>query len=366
MKSKYLEKLKGQLNEFQASKTDIEEIITDYDQLYDDALSTGKTDEEVWVMLGDPKEVSYDLIDTLRIKKHKDVRNKLIALSPFVSLIIYMVLGFGFELWHPGWLVFLLIPVVSIVFNTSIKNGLIALSPFVSVIVFLILGLEYDLWHPAWLVFLLIPMVSILLTTKRKETLVAISPFVAVIAFIILGTYYDLWNPGWLVFLIIPMLGILYKPNKWIVLVYELSFLIAIGFYLYMGYVYELWTYGALGFALPVIMGIIFSDIHFFYDNRLNAKDRSKVLKLLSIIILSITTFFVIGFLLNGWVYAWQVFLLIPVAAIVLFDKKFRFVSISPFIAVILFFSIGYFFNLFHISWLAFLIIPMAGIIENA
>jgi uncharacterized membrane protein len=366
MKSKYLEKLKAELMKFQASKDDIHEILMDYGQLYDDALSTGKSDEEVWSMLGDPKEVSYDLIDTLRIKKHKNIRNKLIALSPFISLIVYMVLGFAFELWHPGWLVFLLTPVVAIAFHSSIKEGLIGLSPFISVLTFLFIGFEYNLWHPGWLVFLLIPIASIVLTTKKKDTFVAISPFIALIVFMILGTYYDLWNPGWLVFLIVPMIGILYKPNKWIVLAYELSFLLAIGFYLYMGYVYDMWSMGALGFALPVIMGIIFSDIHFFYDSKLSRANRAKSLKFISIIILSIVTFLLLGILLNGWAYAWQVFLLVPVAAIVLFEKKFHFVAITPFIAVILFFSLGYFFNLFHISWLAFLIIPMAGIIENA
>lgn len=364
MKSKYLEKLKEQLKEFGASQVDIDDIINDYGQLYDDALATGKTDEEIDTFLGNPKQVAYDLIDTIKIKHHKDKRNKIIALMPFISLIIFMVLGLGWQLWHPGWAVFLLIPMMAIILNSNAKNTIIALSPFLSTLTFLYIGFQYDLWNPGWLVFLFIPMISIILTTRFKDMLVAISPFVALIAFIIMGIYYDLWNPGWLVFLAIPMLGILHKKNIWHLLIFELSFIVAISFYLYMGYSQDSWALGGLGFILPVAVGIFFGDITFNWDF---PKDplRKKVILLLSTIVFSIVVFLALGIFLNGWIYAWQIFLLIPVVSIVSFDK-FRFTSITPFVAVVLFFSIGYFFNAFHLSWLAFLIIPMAAIVENA
>ena len=80
MKAEYIKKLKAQLEEFNASKTDIDDIISDYEQLYDDAKSRGKTDEEVYQFLGDPKQVAYDLIDTLKIKHKKDVRNKVVGI----------------------------------------------------------------------------------------------------------------------------------------------------------------------------------------------------------------------------------------------------------------------------------------------
>ncbi|MBU1143841.1 MAG: DUF1700 domain-containing protein [Firmicutes bacterium] len=364
MKDKYLSSLRTQLEEFQASKSEINDIVTDYEQLYEDAKSTGKTDEEVWNMLGDPKNAAYELIDTLKLKKEKSVRNKIIAITPFLSLIIFFVLGFYFELWNPGWMVFLLIPVTSIALHTRLKDGIVALSPFISVIAYLILGWGFDLWHPAWLVFLLIPMVSILLHTKLKEVFVAISPFVSVIVFILLGTYYNLWNPGWLVFLSIPMLGILNDKKVWKVIIYEAAFVISILFYLYMGYTYGEWRYGALGFALPVIVGIIFGDMHFVWDNRLEGRERSKAIFMVSVIVVSTAIFLGLGFALDGWAYAWQAFLFIPMVAIIAFDKV-RFTALMPFIAVILFFSLGYFFDLFYISWLAFLLIPIVAIIEN-
>jgi uncharacterized membrane protein len=367
MKNKYLEALRAQLMEFKAENSDIEEILSDYSQLYDDALDTKGSDEEVWKLLGDPKTVAYDLIDTLKIKKQKErnIKKKLIAITPFVSLMTFFILGFYFDLWHPGWLVFLLIPVTSILLSTRLKQGIIALSPFVAVITYMILGFGFNLWHPGWMIFFIIPLISIILSAKAKEIPVAISPFIAVVIFFILGEVYGLWNPGWLVFLMIPMIGILYSKNTLHKVIYELSFIFAIGFYLYMGYIENSWTIGGLGFLVPVIMGIIFGDIHILWNNDWTGISKVKALIMISSILGMIAAFVAVGILFNGWAYAWQFFLAIPVLAIILFDK-FRMTAIMPFIAVVLFFSLGYFFNLFHISWLAFLLIPVTAIMENA
>jgi len=366
MKNQYLEEIKEALQDLEASKEDIKDILNDISGLYDDALEKGKTDEEIYALLGNPREVAYELIDTIKIRHHRNKRNKVVALMPFLATIAYMILGFGFDLWHPGWLVYLSIPISGIVFNTNIKNAIISLSPFVAVITYLILGFRYNLWHPGWLIFFLIPVISIILNTRFKDMFVALSPFAAVITFMILGTYYDLWNPGWLVFLIIPMLGLLHSKSIWKMIISELSFIIAIAFYLYMGYVQGSWALGALGFLLPIAVSMLFGDVTFnFFWNVPKGADRKKVYLLLSTILFCIVTFVALGFFLQGWAYAWQVFLLIPVVSILAYDK-FRFTSISPFVAVVLFFSIGYFFHSFHLSWLAFLIIPMAGIIENA
>lgn len=317
MKAKYLDALRAKLEEFQASKADINDIINDYSQLYDDAIDRGKTDEEVYQTLGDPKRVAYDLIDTLKLKKSKNVKTKIVALMPFISIITFMGIG-----------------------------------------------LYTDIWHPTWLVFFLIPMVAIILNTKTKEMLVAISPFVATIIFILLGTYKDLWNPGWLIFLIIPMLGILQSDKKKYVILQISSFIIAIGIYLFVGYTYGEWTLGALGFVLPLIVGIATGEMKFVWDMP-EGKPKKKVILLLSVIFSSLIMFLLLGLLLDGWAYAWQVFLFIPIVSIIAFDK-FRLTPLMPFIAVMIFFNLGFFFGLWTISWIAFLLIPITAIIENA
>ncbi|TNF08980.1 MAG: DUF1700 domain-containing protein [Bacillota bacterium] len=319
MKAKYLEALKNKLIEFQASKEDINDILKDYGQLYDDMLETGRTDEEIYKLLGEPNHVAYELIDTLRIKRKKDVRNKFIALMPFVSVITFMAIG-----------------------------------------------LSTDIWHPTWLVFLSIPVMAIILSTKVKEMLIALMPFASTVTFILLGTYANLWNPGWLVFLSIPMMALIQDYKNWKSLVSFISFAVAIAFYLYVGYTYNRWDYAALGFILPVVTGLVIGETKFIWNFPKDPKERRGALVMLSVIILATAGFLALGLLLDGWVYAWQTFLLIPISAILFFDKKFRLTPLMPFIAVIIFFNLGFFAGLWTISWMAFLLIPVTAIIENA
>ncbi len=364
VKAKYLKELKAVLEEYQASKKDMDEIISDYDQLYEDALASGKTDEEVWAMLGTPREATQELNDTLQRKKEKNIKTKIIAVMPFLSLIIFFFLGFYEDMWHPGWLVFLSIPVTAILLETRLKDGIVAIMPLLSVIIYLILGWGFELWHPGWLIFLSVPIVAILVHTKIKELPIAISPFVAVIVFLYLGFYHDLWNPGWLVFLIIPMLGFLHEKSILKVVLYELSFALAIGFYLYMGIKVNAWGYGTIGFLLPIAVGLIFGDIHFIVGN-VDVRECKKAMIMLALVIFTAGIFLALGFGFDAWAWAWQVFLAVPVLAIILFDKV-RLTALMPFIAVVIFFSVGYFFDMFNISWLAFLLIPITAIIENA
>ena len=319
MKAKYLDDLRRKLEEFQAAKSDIDEIINDYGQLYDDALASGRTDEEVYQSLGDPHHVAYELIDTLRIKHKKNVRNKIVALMPFISVITFMGIG-----------------------------------------------LATDIWHPTWLVFLSIPVTAIILNTRTKDMLVSLSPFASVIVFMLLGTYKGLWNPGWLVFLSIPMLGLVQSKHRFKALIQFSAFAIAIAFYLYWGYTTGQWQVAALGFALPIVTLILFGDIGFNWDLPKDGPERRKALLMLSVVITCVIVFLLVGYFLDGWLYAWQVFVFIPVSAILFFNKKLQLTPLMPFVAVMLFFNLGYFLDLWVISWIAFLLIPIVAIIENA
>ena len=96
--------------------------------------------------------------------KSKVIR-KLSALLPLVCMIAFFVLGFCFNLWHPGWAVFLIIPVGEIILNMFTKKGkalVMSLTVVVCFIAFMVLGLVWNLWHPGWLVFLLLPIVGVI------------------------------------------------------------------------------------------------------------------------------------------------------------------------------------------------------------
>ncbi len=77
-----------------------------------------------------------------------------------VATIVYLILGFSCHAWHPGWLVFLLIPVVDSVFDCIRKRSP---RPFAYAVlcafVYLLLGF-YVLggWAWGWIVFITIPL----------------------------------------------------------------------------------------------------------------------------------------------------------------------------------------------------------------
>lgn len=86
------------------------------------------------------------------------LKNKIIAATPFVSLIIFLLCGYCWGLWHPGWVAFLLIPAVPVILGVKkIKH----IYPVICVIAYLSMGFFADLWHPGWIIFLTIPIVSI-------------------------------------------------------------------------------------------------------------------------------------------------------------------------------------------------------------
>ncbi|PWM47824.1 MAG: hypothetical protein DBX62_04050 [Clostridia bacterium] len=82
---------------------------------------------------------------------------------PIFVTILYLGLGFAFGLWHPGWILFLTIPAYySIVgwFSGRRRHCFLRAFPYtiLLVIAFLCMGCIWGLWHPGWILFLTIPM----------------------------------------------------------------------------------------------------------------------------------------------------------------------------------------------------------------
>lgn len=87
-----------------------------------------------------------------------------------LAVIAYIVLGCVFHLWHPGWLVFLLVPIISsAIAAVREKRADYFAYPVLVVFVFLYIGCVKMLWHPTWLLFLTIPLYNKLLDFFRKE-----------------------------------------------------------------------------------------------------------------------------------------------------------------------------------------------------
>lgn len=82
---------------------------------------------------------------------------------PIFVTIVYVLVGILAKVWHPTWLVFLTIPIyyhfAGACFTKSKKGFLLAQPiPEIIVLVFLLLGFCGSLWHPGWILFLLIPV----------------------------------------------------------------------------------------------------------------------------------------------------------------------------------------------------------------
>lgn len=82
---------------------------------------------------------------------------------PVFVTLLYLCLGFAFDLWHPGWIVFLTILIYYPIVNWacgSRRHSFWHAFPYTGIVItaFLALGCVWGLWHPAWVLFLTIPV----------------------------------------------------------------------------------------------------------------------------------------------------------------------------------------------------------------
>ena len=78
---------------------------------------------------------------------------------PVLVALLYLVLGFVFHLWHPGWIIFLTIPLYYLPASQRSPIRLLS-NPVMITIIYLLLGCYCNLWHPGWLIFFAIPLLN--------------------------------------------------------------------------------------------------------------------------------------------------------------------------------------------------------------
>lgn len=96
--------------------------------------------------------------------KKRKLKNKIISATPLITIAIYLLLGYCLDAWHPGWVVFLAIPLVPTllnIFGKSFKKSFMSILTIVLVVAYIVVGLCFNIWHPTWVGFFLIPIVSI-------------------------------------------------------------------------------------------------------------------------------------------------------------------------------------------------------------
>jgi transcriptional regulator with XRE-family HTH domain len=143
-----------------------------------DGIHVKSTDnEEVHVSFKDGIQVLNDGVfefdsrtwtDSLRRKWYYAVP------IPLLAVAAYLVLGFVHGMWHPGWLVAFAIPVYYELCSMVSARGLRSkLNHFpistLCVPAYLSLGFFYGLWHPGWIIFLAIPVYYSLVNTLVRK-----------------------------------------------------------------------------------------------------------------------------------------------------------------------------------------------------
>ncbi len=317
-KEKYLEKLEYYLKENYFDQEEMDDILEEYTMMIDEAMDNGILEDELEEHLGNPREIVKQMRKTVVFKRVR--KNKFVALSPFIAMIVFFGLGFSYGLWHLAWLAFLLIPISAIISSkrrTPVKI-IIEIAPLISLGIFLTIGLIFKEWHPTWVVFFLIPAFSIL-ENRDKYKVLSFIVFLTLPILYVLSFYFFPFTLNWLilVFMVVPA-------------------------------VYS----GAISFRINGV--------------------RSKDLELqFSIIVFSLViTYVVLGYIFEIWHPLWLIFLLIPVASIILSAKKINqkipYVALTPFVAITLFFIFGHYFDGYQWSWMFFFLIPMTAIIKNS
>lgn len=91
---------------------------------------------------------------------------------PVLAVIAYAIIGVMFKAkgWATGWIVLLTIPL----FYTGViaaekKKPVIFCYPVLAILMFLIGGFFYSLWHPLWIIFLTIPVFYIIAAKAGKK-----------------------------------------------------------------------------------------------------------------------------------------------------------------------------------------------------
>ena len=311
-KSEFFVALKNALNEKGFSRSDQKDVIADYESMIDEAVSNGELERPYIQSLGPVKKLVAEI--PMTDKTLKNQRDKIVATSPFIAVILFFMVGFYANGFAYSWLFFLLIPMTAIGLNSRGMERVVALSPFVFTFTFFGLGFIYDLWAIAWVPYTLIFPLAILTDNRRLKWLMfAAGLFVPALY---LWVYYQTNHP-------------------WSQLVFA-GFIPII--------MYQSWpkikALGFVRFALGVALVMALSGVYLFF-----------------------------GFVYGLWHPMWVIFLLIPISVLLYaqFIKKetVQFVAYTPLLSVILFIIIGDLFQLYEIAWLVFLMIPIAGVLSE-
>lgn len=114
---------------------------------------------------------------------------------PVIVVIVYLLIGFYLDMWHPGWMLFMTVPM----YYTAIEGDHFNLNripyPLMVATIYLIIGFAWDWWHPGWMIFLTIPLYYTMMGKRIKSGLNMILIALMVLGvFALLGASFGSWT----------------------------------------------------------------------------------------------------------------------------------------------------------------------------
>ncbi|GEM_PF-1495629 len=364
MLERYLDALESKLSHYVMSEVERQEILTKYQTMIHSMQAEGKAETEIIEHLPTPKLISEELSVQFDKKKRLPFTDRLLSVSPFLMLLIYLYLGFQHTMWHPGWVLILALPGLAVsfeIFNDPDKNIVQAIIPLILLISFFVLGLGYSHWLTAWSLLLVVPFIVLFdsrrLKTNFLMTLSILTPFLTLFVILNLLVVLNSHPSIWTLALLNPLVWFttMHNPLKKLLLIVTLLLITMV--YLYIGFNFSEWSRGLFLFLILIPL---------LRDNPHMATVRSHMIVLTIVVLGSFTLF--IYFAFAGYINAsWLFFLLIPLTLQVLKQTSIReklFASF-PYFILSAFFILGIIYDAWHPGWIMLIIIPILYILRG-
>ncbi|MCM1289120.1 MAG: DUF1700 domain-containing protein [Corallococcus sp.] len=202
-------------------KSEQQRVLEYYNELFSDKIDAGMREREIIAEFGNPYDVANKLLvdfykeekgnreadeyvysgadgidedfdeqphmrvddyddERERFNKRKRSRNSIVinknyrsagGLATLLCVLLFFILGACFDMWHPAWMIFLAIPVVSsLVVAIEKRNFNVFCYPIFITLIYLAVGFYGGIWHPTWVLFITIPIYYSLGTYISKGT----------------------------------------------------------------------------------------------------------------------------------------------------------------------------------------------------
>ncbi|MBO4573422.1 MAG: DUF4097 family beta strand repeat protein [Clostridia bacterium] len=171
-----------------------------YEELFDDKIEQGVTEEDILSEFGSPEEVAKKIKeeaapdgDNKQISVYNAENDKngnaaaskngkgkrrekplsnfgkaFDSIAPIVALVLFFIDGALLSRWGTAWMFFLLVPLaISLEVAIERKNPNDFAYPVCALIIFLASGFYFGWWHPAWIIFMTIPLYYVIVKAIR-------------------------------------------------------------------------------------------------------------------------------------------------------------------------------------------------------